>query len=79
MLQLEILWGILQIGLVVTLTSVGLLVLFYYLGFRGFLRRETLNSLDTKTYEITLTELEVTQFQSRLPSRQISNDTEKPA
>ncbi len=61
--QLEILYSILRVGIFIVLISVGFLVLFYYLGFRGYLRRITINSLEIKTYEILLNELDVPQFQ----------------
>jgi hypothetical protein len=64
--QLQILYGILSVGIFITLTSVSILVLFYYIGFRKYLRTATLNSLDIKTFEINLIELEISQFKPKL-------------
>lgn len=62
--QLQVLIGILRIGAVIVLVSVSLLILSYYTGFRRYLRKMTLNSLNLDTYQISLEKLEVMQFQA---------------
>lgn len=62
--QLEIMGGILSIGAMIMLITIGYLIIYYYAWFRSFLRKLTVDSLDLKCYEVSLEEKDVKQFET---------------
>ena len=68
--ELATIWGILSIGAMIMLITIGYLIIYYYAWFRSFLRKLTVSSLELKCYEVSLVKKEVKQFESEINDKE---------